>query len=82
MLVKPSEVTKREVCIALFNRYLHSHSYCPANHEVDYAYGWFRFDDKVLRRPDLTAEADVILKSHKDAIWFSESFNTYLLADY
>ena len=79
MPVVAASQTKREFCIALLNRRLHKNNICPGNHNVGYFNGWFNIDDEQFRDPDLTAEADKIMKAGTHRVLYSEVWNTYVL---
>jgi hypothetical protein len=80
MIVKAADQGKREFCIALFNRFLHKTNRCPANHEVDYANGWFYLDGKKFHRPELTVEADQLMRAGATVFFWNEG-NTFVLGD-
>lgn len=81
-MVRAAEQSKRTLCIALFNRQLHANNICPANHEVAYDCGWFYMDGKnVGHRPELTAEADEIMRSGRYVVLYWEEGNTFVLGD-
>jgi hypothetical protein len=78
MVVPASEQTKETMCIALFNRELHARSICPGNHDVCYGRGWFYFDSKPRHRPDLTVQAEELLRQG-ETVYYSPLWNTYVL---
>ena len=78
MITKAADQTKGTMCISLFNRELHKRSICPGNHEVCYSHGWFYFDGKPSRRPELTAEADRLL-AQGVIVYYSPTWNTYVI---
>jgi hypothetical protein len=81
MLIPASDQSKRNFCIALLNEELHANSICPGNHTVDYNHGWFSIDSgRSFRRPDLTEEADYLLK-YGVVVFFSSVWNTYVLGE-
>ena len=79
MVVQASNQTKREFCVAIFNRELHKNSICPANHDVDYGHSWFYFDGTPQQRPELTAEAEEIMESGSHYVGYWREANTYVL---
>lgn len=79
MIVQATHQTKREFCIAVFNRTLDSNSICPANHDVDYDRGWFYMDGACEQRPELTAEAVEIMRSGSHYVGYWALGNTYVL---
>ena len=82
MIVKAADQTKREYCIAVMNRLCHKNSICPANHNVDYQYGWFYFDDnKPEQRPELTREAEDEMKNPATCVGYWQGANTYIIID-
>ncbi len=81
MSVLASNQTKREFCIALFNRQLHKNSICPGNHEVDYNRGWFYMDGRCFHRPELTSQVDEIMENQEYVVYYSPVWNTYVLGD-
>jgi len=79
-MIIASVQTKREFCIALFNRQLHANSMCPGNHDVDYSHSWFYCDnDPPCQYPEITAEADEIMTSGSHIVCYSNMWNTYVL---
>lgn len=84
MLVKAARQTKREFCIAVLNRELHKNSRCPGNYSVDYAHGWFTsqygsHEPIKMQRPDLTAEADRIMRDGMQQVGYQSGWNTFVL---
>jgi len=84
MLIKATDQGKQEFCIALFNRNLHKNNKCPGNYSVDYRNGWFYWaygnhDECHAQRPELTAEADELMRSGSHEVWYSDLWNTYVL---
>ena len=73
--------TKREFCIALFNRNLDAKGLCPGNHEVGYLNGWFNFDGEQFRDPELTAEADKLIAAGTHRVLYEGAWNTYVLEE-
>lgn len=72
--------SKRAFCIAIFNRELNKRNICPANHDVDYANGWFYMDgENVGQRPDYTAEADQMMKTGSHRVLYWPEGNTYVI---
>ena len=79
MIIPASERIKANFCVALLNRELHRNNICPGNHSVGYNHGWFTIDDgRPFRRPELTREADELLK-RGTIVYFSPIWNTYVL---
>ena len=79
MIVMAAYQEKHEFCIAVFNRSLNENSICPANHNIDYGHGWFYLDDNCDQRPELTAEAERIMKSGSHCVGYWQEANTYVL---
>ena len=85
-MVRAKYQTKRAMCIALFNRYLHQNSWCPANYDVDYGHGWFyvkrgrQESYPPQHRMDITAEAEKKLREGYEVL-YSPEWNTYVLGD-
>ena len=80
MIVRAVYQTKRELCVALFNRQLNAHGICPGNHSVEYSHGWFYCDDdSPHQRPELTEEADEIIANGSYVVYYSSVWNTYVL---
>lgn len=83
-VVVAASQAKREVCIALFNRELHKNNRCPGNYDVDYRHGWFYWqygatEEQHAQRPELTAEADEIIRTGSHTVMYSPNWNTYVL---
>ena len=70
---------KAKICIALLNAELDSHALCPGNYDVEYAHGWFYVDEAKFQRPDLTAQADKILRDKTHHVKYSRVWNTFVL---
>ncbi len=86
MLVKATDQTKREFCIAIYNRELHKNSCCPGNYSVDYDRGWFTVqygnnEPEKFQRPELTAEADKVMKDGSKIVGYQSTWNTFVLVD-
>ena len=80
MIVRATDQTKHEFCVAVFNRMLDDNQICPYNHSVDYNCGWFYFDDDPpQQRPELTAEADKLMRSGSHYVGYWREANTYVL---
>lgn len=82
MITTASEQTRRTLCIAIQNHFLHQRSICPGNHEVDYCRGWFYFDGVPRRDPELSQKADELqprLEAGQITVYFSPTWNTYVL---
>ena len=76
-----ADQNKRTLCIALYNQLLHAEGICPANHTVNYDYGWFYYDGTPFHRPDLTAKADQLLASGEFQVLYWGMGNTYVLGE-
>lgn len=72
---------KRQLCIALFNAELRKVGICPGNHEVYYDRGWFFCDGRIFHRPDITGQADLLIKKGQAKVRFSPQYNTYVLTE-
>ena len=82
MIVPASNQTKHEFCVALLNARLHKNSICPANHTVSYSYGWFQIDDQApFQDPELTAEAERVMKERRQRVGYWQEGNCYILID-
>ena len=81
MITEANGQTKRQFCIAVFNRYLHSQECCSANHNADYENGWFSLDDgEPFQNPEWTAEADRIMREKTHTVMYWWEGNTYILS--
>lgn len=58
MIVRSGDQSRDAYCCAALNEHLNKTKRCPANHCVEYRYGWFRLDDSPpFRDSELQARA-------------------------
>jgi hypothetical protein len=82
MIVPASDQGKHEFCVAVLNARLHKNSICPANHDVSYGHGWFQIDDNdPFQDPELTAEAERVMKEGHKMVGYWQEGNCYILMD-
>ena len=79
-MLKQTELTTRKLRIAAFNARLHERSICPANHNVEYANGWYYLDGEPRLAPDITRRARELREDPNVGVFFHEQWNTYVLS--
>jgi hypothetical protein len=79
-MLQSTEQTSRKYRIAAFNQRLHQNSTCPANHNVNYRFGWYYYDGEPQQRPGITQRSKELEENPDVAVFYQESYNTYVLS--
>lgn len=77
-MLQETNQTKEKMHIAVFNAWLHRGSICPANHHVEYGYGWYYLDGNPERNTKVTRLANELWESGA-VVLYSSTWNTYVL---
>jgi hypothetical protein len=62
------------------NSRLHQNGISPANHNVEYARGWYYIDGEPRRAPDVTRRSKELEENPDVGVFYSEPVNTFVLA--
>jgi len=79
-MLKETEPTTRKYRIAAYNARLHKRQICPANHNIEYAYGWYYVDGEPRRAPDVTRRAKELEDNPEVRVFYNSTWNTYTLS--
>lgn len=79
-MLKATDPTTRKYRIAAYNARLHKRGICPANHNVEYACGWYYVDGEPRQAPDVTRRSQELEDDPNVEVFFQESWNTYVLS--
>lgn len=77
-MLQNTKQTSRKYRIAAFNQLLDRNSICPANHDVNYEFGWYYYDGEPEQRPGVTRQAKEMEKDPNVMVFYNDKFNTYV----
>jgi len=79
-MLKETEPTTRKYRIAAYNARLHKRQICPANHNVEYANGWYYVDGEPRQAVDVTRRSNELRENPDVSVFYNDTWNTYVLS--